>query len=347
MSLVSLESASAASAGISSSLTQLRSLAAWASGAPANIFAPQATPAHTIFGLSLLVIAIVTAIFLAVGGLLLYALIRFRSRPGDDAAEPRQIYGSNQVEVLWTVIPVLILVVLFLATIRVISETERARKPANALDVIVLGHQFWWEYRYPKQGFVTANELHIPVSDPKAPRPTYLTMSSVDVDHSFWVPRLAGKMDLIPNKTNVMWLDPQTSGLYLGQCAQYCGMEHAKMLIRVYVDTPEQFAAWVEAQQQPAVNDPRVAAGKEIFLHTACVNCHTVRGTSAHGVFGPDLTHLASRDTIASGVVKNTPANLRQWIEDPDSLKMGSLMPKMNLSPHDLDQITAYMESLR
>lgn len=347
MSLVSLGSFPAALAGMSSALPQLRSLATWAAGTPTNIFAPQATPAHTIFGLSLLVIAIVTTIFLAVGGLLLYALVRFRSRPGDDAAEPRQVYGSNQVEVLWTVIPVLILVVLFLATIRVIGETERARKPADALDVVVLGHQFWWEYRYPKQGFVTANELHIPVSPIQSPRPTYLTMSSVDVDHSFWVPRLAGKMDLIPNKTNVMWLDPHTPGLYLGQCAQYCGMEHAKMLIRVYVDTPAQFAAWVKAQKQPAVEDPRVAAGKEIFLHTACVNCHTVRGTSAHGTFGPDLTHMASRDTIASGSVKNTPANLRQWIEDPDSLKMGSLMPKMNLSPHDLDQITAYMASLR
>jgi cytochrome c oxidase subunit 2 len=313
---------------------------------PGNIFAPQATPAHTIFGLSLLVLAITLAIFLAVGGLLAYAIYKFRHRPGDQG-EPAQVYGSNQIEVLWTVVPILILVVLFLATMRVINGTEKARKPANALDVVVIGHQFWWEYRYPKLGIVTANELHIPVSDLHAPQPSYLTLTSADVDHSFWVPRLAGKMDLIPNKVNVMWMDPEKPGLYLGQCAQYCGAEHAQMLIRVYVDTPEQFRQWVAAQQKPAVDDPAAAAGKEVFLHTSCVNCHTVNGTEAHGKFGPDLTHLASRETFASGIVPNTRENLRKWIADPDSLKTGSLMPRMNLTARDLDLITAYMASLR
>jgi len=322
-------------------------LAAALAGEPTTIFSPQATPAHTIFGLSLLVMAIVTGIFLVVAGLLLYALVRFRSRPGDNGNDPTQIYGSNQIEVLWTVIPILILVVLFLATIRVISETESVRKPANALDVVVIGHQYWWEYRYPKLGIVTANELHIPASDPHAPRPTYMTMTSADVDHSFWVPKLAGKMDLIPNKVNVMWMDPPKPGLYLGQCAQYCGMEHAMMLIRVYVDTPEQFAKWAAAQQQPAVDAPAAAQGKEVFLHTACVNCHTVNGTEAKGKFGPDLTHLSSRETIASGTIQNTPQNLRAWIDDPDAMKMGSLMPKMNLNHRDLDAITAYMATLR
>lgn len=320
-------------------------LTLWA-GDPGNIFAPQATPAHTIFGLSLLVLAITAAIFLAVGGLLAYAVVHFRQRPGDHG-EPRQVYGSSQIEVLWTVIPVLILVVLFLGTMRVITETEHAKKPADALDVVVLGHQYWWEYRYPKYGIVTANELHIPASGANSSHPTYLTMSSVDVDHSFWVPRLAGKMDLIPNKTNVLWMDPRTPGLYLGQCAQYCGTEHALMLVRVYVDTPENFAQWVRQQQKAAAEDPAVAEGKQVFLHTACVNCHTVTGTDAHGKFGPDLTHLASRETLASGIVPNTPSNLRKWIDDPDSMKPGSLMPKMNLTPKELDQVTAYMASLR
>ena len=153
--------------------------------------------------------------------------------------EPPQIYGSNQIELSWTVIPILIVVMLFLATARIILATQDAPKPANALDVTVIGHQFWWEYRYPKLGIVTANELHIPVSDPKHPTPTYLTMSSADTDHSFWVPRLAGKTDLIPNRVNTMWIDPETPGLYLGQCAQYCGTQHAKMLLRVYADTPD------------------------------------------------------------------------------------------------------------
>ena len=313
---------------------------------PGNIFAPQATPAHTIFGLSLLVLAITLAIFLVVGGLLAYAVWRFRHRAGD-SGEPAQVYGSNQIEVLWTVIPILILVVLFLATMRVINGTEKARKPANALDVVVIGHQFWWEYRYPKLGVVTANELHIPASSVQQPQPSYLTLTSADVDHSFWVPRLAGKMDLIPNKTNVMWMDPEKPGLYLGQCAQYCGTEHALMLIRLYVDTPEQFARWTAQQQKPAVDDPAVAAGKAVFLHTACVNCHTVSGTEARGRFGPDLTHLASRDTLGSGVVVNNRENLRKWIEDPDAFKPGSLMPRMNLSAHDLDLVIAYMASLR
>jgi len=313
---------------------------------PTSIFSPQATPAHTIFSLSMLVLAITLAIFLAVAGMLLYAIIRFRHRAGDSNADPTQVYGSNQIEVLWTVIPILILVVLFLSTARVISVTEQARKPANALDVVVIGHQYWWEYRYPALGVVTANELHLPASDPKAPTPTYMTMSSADVDHSFWVPNLAGKMDLIPNKINVMWIDPHKPGLYLGQCAQYCGTAHAKMLIRVYVDSPADFAKWIAHQKMAAENDPAAAEGKLAFEHTACVNCHTVTGTSAKGKFGPDLTHLASRDTIASGTIKNTPQNLRQWIDDPDSMKPGSLMPKMNLSSHELDAITAYLASL-
>jgi cytochrome c oxidase subunit 2 len=321
----------------------------WVTGlftSPTSIFSPQATPAHTIFGLSMLVLAITLTIFLTVGGLLLYTIIRFRHRAGDQG-EPSQVYGSKQIEVLWTVIPVLILVVLFLATIRVISVTERTKKPANALDVVVIGHQYWWEYRYPASGVVTANELHIPASDPKSPTPTYMTMSSADVDHSFWVPNLAGKMDLIPNKVNVMWMDPRKPGIYLGQCAQYCGMEHAKMLIRVYVDSPADFAKWIAHQKSAATEDPKVAEGKMTFEHTACVNCHTLSGTSAKGKFGPDLTHLASRETLASGIIPNTPQNLRQWLNDPDSIKPGSLMPKMNLSSKELDAITAYMASLR
>ncbi|MGC9157943.1 MAG: cytochrome c oxidase subunit II [Terracidiphilus sp.] len=317
------------------------------SGGPTSIFSPEATPARSIYGLSVFVLLITLVIFLIVAGLLLYAVVRFRHRPGDTEQEPAQLYGSRQIEVAWTVIPILIIVVLFLSTARIIAFTERTPKPADALNVVVIGHQFWWEYRYPRLGIVTANELHVPVSDPRHPTPTYLTMSSVDTDHSWWVPELAGKMDLIPNKVNVMWIDPHKPGLYLGQCAQYCGVEHAKMLIRVYVDTPAEFRQWVANQQRPAVNDPAVAEGRRIFEQTACINCHTVSGTVAAGRFGPDLTHLASRDTIASGSVKNTPANLRQWIGDPASLKPGCLMPKMNLDEHDLDAITAYMASLR
>lgn len=317
---------------------------------PTSIFDPAATPARSAFGLSMLVLSVTLGIFLLVAGLLLYALIRFRHRSTDSDREPPQIYGSNQIELSWTVIPILIVVMLFLSTTRVILETEAAPKPTGAMDVTVIGHQFWWEYRYPRLGVVTANELHIPISDPAHPTPTYLEMSSADVSHSFWVPRLAGKMDLIPNRVNTMWIDPPEPGLYLGQCAQYCGTQHAKMLLRVVAQTPEDFAAWVKEQQKPAVQslseNPAAAEGQTVFMHNACINCHTVAGTVATGRFGPDLTHLASRDTIASGPIQNTPENLRQWIADPNSMKPGVLMPAMHLNDHDLDVITAYLTTL-
>jgi len=314
-----------------------------------SIFAPAGTPAHSIFSLSMLVLSITAGIFLVVGGLLVYVVIRYRHRPGDtnSAQEPPQIYGSTQIELSWTVIPILIVVMLFLATARIIMATQNAPKPAAALDVTVIGHQFWWEYRYPKLGIVTANELHIPISDPAHPTPTYLTMSSADTDHSFWVPRLAGKMDLIPNRVNTMWIDPQTAGLYLGQCAQYCGTQHALMLLRVYADTPADFAAWVAHQQHPAIQDPAAAEGLAVFQHNACISCHTVAGTAATGTFGPDLTHLASRDTIASGSVPLTPANVRAFVENPAHFKPGVLMPPMHLNDHDLDAITAYLMTLK
>ncbi len=318
----------------------------WFTDGPTSIFAPKGTPAHYIFGLSLFVLAITAAIFLTAGGVLLYVLIRYRHRATDSDDEPPQIYGSKQIELSWTVIPVLIVVVLFLTTARVIFNTEYAHKPADALDVTVIGHQFWWEFRYPKLGIVTANELHIPVSDPHHPRPAYLEMSSADTDHSFWVPELAGKTDVIPNRVNVMWMDAEKPGLYLGQCAQYCGVQHAKMLIRVYAQSQADFSVWVAQQQQQANQDPSVTEGRAVFLRNACVNCHTVSGTAATGRFGPDLTHLASRDTIASGAIQNTPANLRKWIDNPDQMKPGCLMPAMHLSDHDLTAVTAYLTTL-
>jgi cytochrome c oxidase subunit II len=317
---------------------------------PTTIFDPAGTPAHSIFGLSMLVLSVTLAIFLLVAGMLLYVLIRYRQRPSDSQREPAQVYGSNQIELSWTVIPILIVVMLFLSTTRVILDTQAAPKPSDALDVTVIGHQFWWEYRYPKLGVVTANELHVPVSDPAKPTPTYLSLSSADTDHSFWVPRLAGKTDLIPNRLNTMWIDPQAPGLYLGQCAQYCGTQHAKMLLRVYAQSPEDFAAWIKQQQRPAGQDlsggSAAAEGQTVFMRSACINCHTIAGTVATGRFGPDLTHLASRDTIASGPVQNTPENLKKWIADPDSMKPGVLMPSMHLNDHDLDVITAYLKTL-
>ena len=313
-----------------------------------SIFAPASTPAADIRGLSFFVLEITGAIFLVVGGLLAYAVVRFRDRGDkDDDREPAQIYGSTQIELAWTVIPILIIVVLFLTSARMIFAIQDAPKPQAALDVTVVGHQFWWEYRYPKLGIVAANELHVPLSNTSHPTPTFLKLLSADADHSFWVPQLAGKTDLIPNHPNDMWIDPLQPGLYVGQCAQFCGVQHANMLLRVYVDTPEQFAAWAANQAKPGVQDSAVADGRRVFQTQACMNCHTVRGTAATGRFGPDLTHLMSRDTLASGVVKNTKENLKQWIKSPDSFKPGSLMPAMQLDNEQLDEVTAYLATLK
>ncbi len=310
-----------------------------------SIFKPESTPADSIYHLSIFVLAITGVIFVVVLSLIAYAITKFRRR-SEDGAEPPQVYGSNQMEVAWTVIPMLIVLVLFMATARVIHAIQDARMPKGAFEVTAIGHQFWWEFRYPALGIVTANELHVPVSDPSRPSPTFLKLLSADTDHSFWVPRLAGKTDLIPNRVNKMWIDPHVVGVYVGQCAQYCGMQHAKMLLRVYVDSEAQFEQWVQLEKKPAEVMESPSEGQRIFETTACINCHAVSGTIADGRFGPDLTHLMSRDTIASGAAPNTPENLKTWIQDPDSIKPGALMPAMKLTDRDLDALTAYLETL-
>jgi cytochrome c oxidase subunit II len=181
-----------------------------------NIFAPESTPAKSIFSLSLFVLTITGIIFVVVATLLVYSISKFRSTSANANSEPAQVYGSTQIELAWTIIPILIVVVLFLATARVLHAVQDAPMPASAVEVTVIGHQFWWEYRYPQLGVVTANELHIPVSDSAHPTPTFLQLLSADTDHSFWIPELAGKTDLIPNHPNPMWMDPQRTGIFVG-----------------------------------------------------------------------------------------------------------------------------------
>jgi cytochrome c oxidase subunit II len=312
-----------------------------------SIFDSRSTPADSIRHLSLFVLGVTGLIFLVVFSLLGYAVVKFRSRAADTQREPAQVYGSTQIELAWTIIPILIVVVLFLATARVIHAIQDAPKPAEAVEVTAIGHQFWWEFRYPGLGVVTVNELHVPVSDPSHPTPTFLRLLSADTDHSFWIPQLAGKTDLIPNRVNETWLDPHETGLFLGQCAQYCGTQHAKMLLRVYVDSPEDFERWVREQRAPANQDEKESKGRHVFESTACLNCHAIGGTNGTGRFGPDLTHLMSRRTIASGAAENNSQNLRLWIQDPDSIKPGSLMPAMKLSDTELDALVRYLETLQ
>ncbi len=316
---------------------------------PTNIFAPDSTSSDYLYDVTLLVLAVTGAIFLVVGGMLVYVAVKYRSRLGE-SSEPIQVYGSKQLELAWTVLPVLIVMVLFLSSARVIHAVQDAPKPKDAIEVIVVGHQFWWEYRYPQYGIVTANELHIPVSEAQHPTPTFMTLLSADTDHDYWVPRLSGNVNLIPNHPNSLWMDPHETGLYLGQCNEYCGTSHAKMLLRVYVQTREEFDRWVNAQRQTNLSPESLSGeateGRKVFEHTACINCHAIAGTIADGRFGPELRHLMSRETIAAGIAPNTAQNIRTWIQNPNALKPGARMPAMGLSDQELDEVTAYMMAL-
>jgi cytochrome c oxidase subunit 2 len=290
--------------------------------------------------------AVCAAIFLVVAGVLTYIIVRFRHKVEDDR-EPAQVYGSNQIEIAWTVIPILIVFVLTLATARVISAIQNKHASPNALQVTVVGHQWWWEIRYPALGIVTANELHVPVSTTLNPALAFLKLESADVAHSFWVPQLSGKTDLIPNHPNSMWIDPKQEGTFLGNCAEYCGTQHANMLLRVIVQSSTDFEKWTASQKQYALADARIEAGRTRFLSLSCVNCHTVSGTSASGTFGPDLSHLMSRDTLGAGVIPNTVEKLRAWVKDPQVIKPGNLMPNMQLTPQELDEVVTYLSSLK
>jgi len=313
----------------------------------ANVFNPKATPADSVYNVSMLMLAICAAIFVVVGGLLTFTIVRYRRRKVDDGHEPAQVYGSNRIEIAWTVLPILIVLVLSMATARAVVAVQNKRMPADAFKVTVVGHQWWWEIRYPELGIVTANEIHVPLSTAGKPAVTALRLESADVAHSFWVPQLAGKTDVIPGITNTMWIDPRQTGIFLGNCAEYCGMQHANMLLRVIVEPPAEFEKWAIAQTQRVLTDPKLESARATFLSISCVNCHRVSGTPANGTFGPDLSHLMSRATLGSGVVANTPENLRAWVKDPQVAKPGNLMPNMQLNSRELEEIVAYLSSLK
>jgi cytochrome c oxidase subunit 2 len=310
----------------------------------ANIFRPLGTQAANEYQIALFTFAITGTIFVIVAGLLFYTIWRFRHKPSDhNPEEPPQVYGSNQIEIAWTFIPILGVFVLIGVTSRFIFSLQDTTLPKTAEHVRVVGHQWWWEVHYPDYGIVTANEIHIPVSG-STDRPVVLQLESVDVIHSFWVPQLSGKTDLIPGRANTLWIDAKAPGIYLGNCAEYCGTQHANMLLRVFAEPKADFDNWVAAQRPGA--QTAAQNGRNVFESLSCVNCHTIRGTVANGVFGPDLTHLMSRTTIAAGMLENTPKNLRSWVNDPQEMKPGSLMPSMKLTDTELNGITNYLESL-
>jgi cytochrome c oxidase subunit 2 len=312
-----------------------------------NIFEPIGAPAEMIHRTSVLVLMICLGIFVIVGGLLFYAVVRYRQRPGDDnEVEPPQVYGSTAIELAWTVPPILIVVVLALATARTVGEVKNAKFTGDPVEIRIVGHRFWWELHYPKYNIITANEIHVPVSYLSTPRPIEMTLQSADVVHGFWVPELTGKEWLVPGRDNQWWIQPSTLGIYLGNCTVLCGLQHANMLIRVVVESPEDFEKWVTREQRPPSLDPNVEEGRKAFIANTCGSCHTIEGTAANGIFGPDLTHFMSRQTLGAGVAANDEENLRSWLHDPQVLKPGCDMPAMKLDKQQIEQIMAYLRTL-
>ncbi len=297
--------------------------------------------AEASLGWGLTVVSLVVSAVVA--ALLLVACLR-RRPPGDaPLGSPRA--GVRWIVVGGVVVPSLILLVAFAFTLGTLSAVAAPpRRPALAVRVV--GHQWWWEVVYPGrtpgEQFAAANELHIPVG-----QPVRVELSTADVIHSFWVPQLAGKTDLIPGQHNVAWLQADSAGTYWEQCAEYCGTQHAHMAMRVVAESPARFAAWQDGQRREAAVDTATLAGRRAFVGAACSLCHAIRGTNAAGRVGPDLTHLASRQTIAAGLLRNTRGNLAGWIANTQTLKPGTAMPTVPLSPAQLTAITDYLETLK
>ncbi len=320
-------------------------------------------------------------VFVAVEGILIYTVVRFRRRPGQEM--PKQWHGHTRLEVAWTIAPALVLVVIAVPTITTIFKTANTPNQAEVLQINVRAHQWWWEFHYPQLGVVTANELHIPPD----PWIVEATLESDDVIHSFWVPKLAGKLDVIPNNTNKLWFkasridaDPATPELdpYFGLCAEFCGTAHALMRFRVIVEpTQAAFDAWVERQKAPPVAPASQLAqdGQRLFGEKGCTVCHTATGPDREGLQkarmtaflrtepgkpapypAPNLTHFGSRTTLASATLDNTEDNLRKWLEAPNKVKPGNHMaklagaytnPNLRLTPNDISALVAYLRSLK
>jgi cytochrome c oxidase subunit 2 len=346
---------------------------------PQSSVAPASDFAEVIHGLYVDIFWWTLLILVIVWVVLAYILVRFRARP--DSPMPKQIHGHMGLEITWTIVPAIIVVAITIPTIQAVFSTQQA-VPEGAMVVDVIGHQYWWEFRYPETGLVTANEVHIPVD-----RPVSFRLSSADVIHSFWVPMLGGKRDANPVRIRPEGVDarygwihltPNETGTYWGQCAEFCGSSHSLMGFRVVVQSDEDFAEWqadlatavvapnavaaTEGQEPPAgpvvaAVDPLVEQGRTLFHQQTCVACHAIEGTNAQGVIAPNLTLLGQRSSIAAGMLENTLENIETWIKAPQDIKPGALMPGVavpggnwpatNLTDEQVSAIAAYLYSLR
>lgn len=305
---------------------------------PQDFLSPEGPIAERADRLWDLTFGIAVVIFIIVEGILVFTLVRFRRRPGREAA---QFHGNTKVEVVLTLIPTLILAGLAVPTVKAIADL--AKEPSDALNITVTAKQFWWQYEYPDAEVVTANEMHVPTD-----QNVLLTLEGADVIHSFWIPKLTGKQDVVPGRTNRMQFKAVEPGTYWGQCTEFCGLSHANMRLRVIAHEPEEFQQWLLDQQQPAaasVSGP-ATAGRDIFMKN-CVNCHAIEGTDAQGTSAPNLTHFATRETFAGAMFENTTENLKRWIDNPPAVKPGVKMPDYGLSSQEIEAVVAYLQSLK
>ena len=306
-----------------------------------NALDPQSPQARAIYDLGIVSTIVFVLIFLAVAGAIVYAIFRFRGREGEP--DPDQFAGSEKVEIIWTAIPFLIVVFLFVLTLRGMNRADPP--PAPSPDLVVTGHQFWWEAQYPASGAVTANEIHIPIGTPLSVR-----LDSKDVLHEFWVPELARKMTTVPGQPNHIWLQADKPGVYIGTCSEFCGIQHAWMRILVVAEEPSKFEQWQQAQLQPsrAPTNDGAAKGLALFRTSTCINCHAIGGVpGANARVAPDLTHVASRRQLGAGILENTPANMRRWLKNPQHIKPGVFMPDFNFTDQQLDELGGYLGTLR
>ena len=304
-----------------------------------NSLDPSGSEAERIAGLWWLAFGVAAAVYLIVGGLVVFGSLRKGGRELDEHSRRRE---QIVIAVGGVLVPFMIL--LFFAAVTVNATTHLRKHAPGSIDVTVTGKRWWWDVRYPDYRITSANEIHLPVG-----QPVHLRLLSDNVIHSFWVPELAGKEDMIPGQPNHLDFTPKKPGRYLGLCAEYCGVEHAGMRFVVFVQTAADFTRWVTQQQQavPLPSSENEALGQQVFLREACSGCHTISGTTAHGTLGPNLTAFGGRATIAAGVLPNTPSALSRWIRDPQRVKPGNLMPRVPMSARDVDAVVAYLESLR
>jgi cytochrome c oxidase subunit 2 len=306
-----------------------------------SVLSPASPYAHNIAHLFWVTFWISVVVLVFVSAFVIFNIVRYRDR--NQGGLPPQIHGNTAVEVTWTVVPFVILAVLFIMTVQSMEAVSPPKHPKTPpIQVDVIAHQWWWEFRYPDNKVVTANELHIPTG-----QSIELTLTSDDVIHDFWVPELGRKMDAVPAHPNKLVIQADRPGVYLGTCAEYCGAEHAWMRIRVYAQKPSDFQTWLagQAQPHPAPTKIQQIVGMGFFT-SACSSCHNITGSGTPGAqdVGPDLTHLADRETLAAGVLPNTPKDLRKWLEDPQAIKPGAHMPNLHLTSQQLDGLVAYLE---